>query len=152
MQYRVGIYKDKRETLLIIPKVYDENKILRDLNKPVFLNVPYDFNMIGRTIRKCFEVCAKELFQHSKDAVKVYEIATGVRSFAKFTKERDYVTCLMDAENGYKFSPWQRYPDGSYRPIDNSVVNFEVGLEAEDEKIGEIIMNAFALLNISKTV
>ena len=140
--YSISIYKDARGDILIIPQAFDENGVRRDINKSIKVDSPFDVKTLGKAIKESFEIVQKEPFQHSRSAVKVYEIATGIKSWAKFSKEREFVSATYNIENGYEFSPWKRFADFSYRPYESEVI-FKAVSEANAEEIGKSVVNAF---------
>ncbi len=146
MIYGVTLYKDSLGQLLILPNAKDEAGVSVQLNKPVILNQPYGALETGQKIKECFEVCASEPFQSSKDFVKVYEIVTGIKSFPRFSKNRLSVMIFLDTEKGYTIMPLQRYPDGSYRPNSQKYPQVSLEIHAGSLQIGEAMLNAFEVL------
>jgi len=143
MIFCISIYKDKKENLLIVPQSYDENGICRDMAKFEKLEKPYAKLDVGESVLKNFQACIKEPRIDSKQAVNVYELAVGIKSYSKFSKDRLLVVGLFDASNGYTFSPWKRYADGSYGLDKGEEIEFKAKADANSEIIGELVMQAF---------
>lgn len=143
MIYRVSIYKDKAECLIIVPYSKDEKKNAIEINKPIILEPPYDALVFGEKINGCFKICIEEPFKHSKDFEKVYEIITGAKSYSNFSKDRLSTIIFMDTEKGFTILPLKRFSDGSYRPIKVQYPPILLNLDATDEEIGESAMKAF---------
>src|SRR4051812_34232969 len=119
MIYTVSIYKDKNESLLLIPTAKTEAGFPVEINKPISMEKPYDNLIVGENVKKCLEISQKEPIQpihHIKDSVKVFEIVTGIKSYSKFSKDRLSIVVFMDTEKGITLLSLVRYSDGSYRP------------------------------------
>lgn len=147
LNYSIGIYKDKRENLLIIPDGFDENGIRRAMNKFRIIEIPYDMKTVGEIVIKVFDEVVKNPHQDAKSAVKVFEIATGIKSYSKFSKDRLLVAGSFEADKGYIFSPWKRYPDGSYGLDKGEEIEFKANIKASAEEIGELVAKAFEATN-----
>ncbi len=148
MYYSIGIYKDKRENLLIIPDGFDENGIRREMNKFRIIEKPYDMKTIGEMVIEVFDEVVKNHYQDAKSAVKVFEIATGIKSYSKFSKDRLLVLGNYSVDEGYTFSPWKRCPDGSYGlDKDDEKIEFKANTNAYAEEIGELVTKAFEVTN-----
>lgn len=152
MDFSISIYKDKKENLLIVPQVFDENGIRRNSSKYQIIEKPYSPDLIGEKVKKCFDTCINEPTINSNSAVNVYELATGIKSFSKFSKDRLLVRGLFNQSSGFTFSPWKRYNDGSYGLDKGEEIDFKASTNATVEEIGELIIkafDAFANFNIS---
>ncbi|MFX4260916.1 hypothetical protein ACOBQJ_01820 [Pelotomaculum propionicicum] len=147
MIYNVSIYKDKKDNILLIPYVFDEHGIRRKYNKPVTLEKPYQSFVIGKSVRECFKVSIETKCQQSEQAVNVWQIATGIKSWYKFSKERLCVSGKFNPEEGYTFLPLKRQSDGSYTPEGIEIIHLTAGLDAPDEEIGELVLKAFSFLD-----
>lgn len=147
MVYSLGIYKDKNDTIIIIPYVADEHGIRREYNKPITLNKPYQHHIISNAVKESFRVSIETKCQISKQSVNVWQIATGIKSWYKFSKEMLLVDGSFDPEKGYVFSPWKRQPDGSYSTKGIEKISYTAGLDASDEEIGELVLRAFSFLD-----
>ena len=143
MIFSVSIYKDKKENLLIVPQSFDEYGIRRNMAKFEKLEKPYTELEVGEKVAICFNSCIKEPVIDSKQAVNVYELAVGIKSFSRFSKDRLLVRGLFDASNGYTFSPWKRCADGSYGLDKGEEIEFKAKADANSEIIGELVMQAF---------
>ena len=141
-EYSISIYRDKKNTILIIPDSFDENGVRRELNKPKIIEMPYDLESIGSNVKDCFYICVNNSFQSQKSAVKVYEIATGVKSWSKFFKDRISVWGELDLKKGYNFAPFKKSQNSSYAPFSNDI-SFKVNLDADYKTIGEAVLKAF---------
>lgn len=60
MDFSISIYKDKKENLLIVPQVFDENGIRRNSSKYQIIEKPYSPDLIGEKVKKCFDTCINE--------------------------------------------------------------------------------------------
>lgn len=146
MIYNVSIYKDKNDTILLIPYVPDEHGIRRMYNKPVKLNKSYHNHSIGKSVRECFKVSIETKCQLSKQVVNVWQITTGVKSWHKFSRERLCVSGKFNPEEGYTFLPLKRKPDGSYSREGLEKISLTAALDATDEEIGEMVLRSFSYL------
>lgn len=150
LTYSIAIYKDRKENILIIPQAFDEDGVRRDVNKPIVLKAPYEISLLGKCVLESFEAIIKEPYQHSKSAVKVYELATGIKSWTKFAKQRLFVYGSYNDKKGYEFSPWKRYSDFSYRNFENEEIILGAGVNADVDVIGELVVKAFDYLDKRK--
>lgn len=146
MIFSISIYKDKKENLLIIPQSFDENGIRRNMNKFEKLEGPYTNSQIGDKVLVSFDTCKNEPVIDSKSAINVYELAVRIKSFSKFSKDRLLVRGLLDLNNGYTFSQWKRYSDGSYGLDKGEEIEFKASVGATSEEIGRLVMEAFAAI------
>lgn len=144
MKYSIGIFKDKKGTILVIPHAHDENGIGRDFCKYVMLEKPYETSDIGRIVRECFKECIMEPFLHSKNAVKVFELATGIDNWATFSRGKLYVLGIMCSEDGFSFTQWKRYHGGAFGGEKGlKQFYYKAGFDASDGIVGELILKAF---------
>ena len=152
MNYGISIFKDKKENLLIIPQAFDENGIRRDTNKFVIIEKPYTNAIIGEKVFGCFEVIIKEPLQLAKSAIKAHEVATGIKSYKAFSKDRIMVAGSFNQETGYSFIPWNRYPDGSYGLDKGQEIEFNCSVSATAEEIGNLVEDAFKAIDDKSTL
>ncbi len=144
MNYSIGIYKDKKGTILVIPYAHDENGIGRSFDKYGMIERPYETSDIGRIARNCFKECIKEPFLHSQNAVKVHTLATGIDNWAEFSRGKIYVSGSMCSETGFSFSQWKRYRGGAFGGEKGlKQFYFKAGFDATDTILGELILKAF---------
>jgi hypothetical protein len=140
MIYTVGVYRDKKDDILIIPTSRDEYGIGINLNNPIVINPSHDPSNLGKMLNEGFEYCKKTPFLHSKDAVDVHEIVTGIKSYAKFSKDRLYLNVALDLKRGYFFYPGKRVKGGGYT---FGKIVIEEPLKATDQQLGETLLKAF---------
>lgn len=144
MSCGISIYKDKKETLLVIPFASDENGIGRDTEKYILIQKPYDNMVVGEKVINCFLDILKNPYQDSKLSVKAHELATGIKSYKAFSKDRLMISGGYDEKRGYTFTPWKRYDDGTYGlDKDDKVIDFSTNSQANPEEIGDLVMQAF---------
>lgn len=144
MGQRVSIYKDKKGTIIIVPVPQHINGYGWEIDRPVIINKPYDFSLIGRKAKECFEVAAKETPYYGDKGFD-FEKATGIKNYAKFTRERKSVFGMFFIEKGYYiFRPSKRERGGGYTPINKAKEEvYTISIDTTDEEIGRMIMKAF---------
>lgn len=142
--HSISIYKDKKDTLIIVPIPQHIRGYGWQIDRPVIIEKPYDFSLIGGKAKECFEISAKETPYNGEKGFD-YEKATGIKNYAKFTRERRRVFGGMYVEKGYyQFMPSKRERGGGYTPInyDKEEV-YTISIDTTDEEIGRMIMKAF---------
>lgn len=144
LHYGISVYRDKKGIILLIPHAFDENGVRRGTPRFTPIESPYDKFTIGRKIIESFRVTINNPYQKAVDAVRTHEIATGIKSYKAFSKNRIMIAASFEKENGYTFTPWKRFHDGSYGlDKDDPKIEFKAGIDASEEEIGDLVLRAF---------
>jgi hypothetical protein len=146
MEYSVSIYKSKKGSLLLIPNGFDKHGIRRALDVFIKKEQPYDIEDLGQTLRELFNLSKDTpVIEDVKVLGRVFEIATGLKGWARFSKEHLCVGAGWNPEKGYQFIPRKRVKGGGYLSEKGDPV-IKLGLGSIDEEIGKAVLEAFAYL------
>ncbi|MFD0677396.1 MULTISPECIES: hypothetical protein [unclassified Paenibacillus] len=137
----VGIYKDKQSNILLIPTAQDKDGIRRDISDIAKLGDSNDYNALYSALKESFSISKESTPLTSPFPSKVFEVATGIKSYKAFSKHRKYLAAMSDSLTEIKLIPSRRENDGSYSFLyeKEQVVNYSLS----SEELGLAINNAF---------
>lgn len=141
----VSVYRSKKGYTLLIPYGSDKQGIGRALDVFGKLDQPFDAKTLGKVVREYLQVSKDSPVVEDMTAVGVFERATGIKGWAKFSREHLLVGVVWNPEKGYKISPMKRAKGGGYLSEKGDPV-IEIGLDSLDEEIGEAVLKAFSHL------
>ena len=101
--YSVGIYKNINDnTILFIPHGFDQHGIRTNINKPAVLKEPYEFALIGATLRECFEITVNRQYTDEDMKCLVTDLVMGEKSEKKIVKNHLFQAVFFNKEMGYE--------------------------------------------------
>ncbi len=146
MEYSVSVYKDKKGALILIPTAFDKQGLRRSLDIFKKLEESYDAEVLGETLRQYFQISKNSpVIQDVKSIGSAFEMATGIKNWSKFSKDRICVGAGWNLEKGYRIVPMKRVKGGGYLSEKGDPV-VELGLDSSDKEIGEGVIKAFSFL------
>jgi len=108
MVYTISVYKDKQSKIIIIPDAIDEIGLRREANRPIYINELSSNSIIGTAVLESIKGCLATPTIESNKAEKVFSIASGIKSWKTFSKDRFLVSIKFYPEKGYVFLPQKR--------------------------------------------
>ncbi|MDU4961615.1 MAG: hypothetical protein E6X17_13265 [Sporomusaceae bacterium] len=145
MVYSIGVYRDRKGALLFVPDGFDKNGIGRSLDWFEKIELPYSHKSIGKAVKETLNISRNApVIEDVKALGNVFERATGIKGWAKFSKEHLCVSAAL-SDQGYRFAPLKRVRGGGYLgEVGDPVI--EIGLDSSEEEIGETVVRAFSFL------
>ncbi|MGG4440003.1 hypothetical protein [Brevibacillus fortis] len=141
VSYSVKAYLDKNNELLIIPHALDQDGLLRDINFPTKLSPPHNPAIIGSSLKNSF-LFSKKDYTFDELNVQVFTLATGIKSYSKFSRDRQLVMVMFDEPNqSYSFAIWRRVNKGAYISTDepSTILSGDVS----DIELGQALLNSY---------
>ena len=138
MYYSVGTYKNVYDnTLFSIPDGFDQYGIRTNVNKPAVLKEPYKLDLIGTTLRECFEITINRQYTDEDMKCRVMELVTGEKRVKKIINNHHFQWVFFHKDEGYIFEASMKSKDGrgydsipniSPLALDHSADNIELGI------------------------
>ena len=140
-----SVYIDKKQNVLIMPRWKDEDGVGR--NSKEFIKLEKDFNNkeLGDSIINALKISQQNKQENKKQ--KVYEIATGIKSWSTFAKQNKFVSVGKKIEGIYTITRMKRTKDNSYLLNEDDLPKYQKTVEQElnAEELGKLVMEMFDL-------
>ena len=144
--YSVSVYIDTKRNILIIPTAKNEHGIRMSVNHPQKLVWQGDnYLELGEKFLEAYHVSATHPPIKRDEAVKVYAVATGIKSWSRFAREHQMISVVMVKEDPkFKIEFWKRQPDNSFgNDMEDVLPTRELPEDATAEEIGRAIIDVY---------
>ncbi|MFC5704109.1 hypothetical protein ACFPVX_22710 [Cohnella faecalis] len=142
--YTIYVYKDKKDTLLVIPYAKNDQGVRTNVNKPQIIEPPLIMEQLGLKTREAFEVAIQETYL-KRDHVYVIAHLTGIKSWKKLHKEYLFVRAILTPDSQYIF-----YPGIGVTSDWDEEKGISLPTNATNEEMGTAVMNTFELHRLSR--
>ena len=144
--FTVSIYIDTKTNMLIIPSAKNEHGIRMGVNYPQKLVWEGgNYSELGEKFIEAYQVSSTHPPIKRADAVKVFAVATGVKSWVQFAKQRQMICVSMVKEDSiFEIEFWKRQADNSFgNDVGDVFPKRELPADATAEEIGRAIIDVY---------
>ena len=107
------------------------------------LKEPYEFALLGATLRACFEITVNRQYTDEDMKCRVLEQVTREKSGKKNVKNHVYQVAFFNKDTGYEFEAKMKDKDGRGYTLIPKMPPLPFDVSADDIELGKAVLQTF---------